>query len=112
MKKHFISTHDNKVETITCNICSKTFKIQRSLTNHITMVHRSRKDYKCGSCNKSFSLAGILKKHIYAVHEGHKDYKCQSCSKSFSYAWYLNKHIKTHFVRFGKLVYFTKLVNR
>ena len=58
----------SKVVTSTCNICSKSFKSNRNLSQHIQSVHKGLK-YPCNLCEYKATKKGYLKTHIESVHE-------------------------------------------
>merc|ERR1712242_277433 len=94
-----------------CQICEKSFTLKRSLTRHIstmhkesntTRVHEGKKDFRCQICEKSFTLKASLNRHIRTVHEGIKDFDCHFCEKAYTDRRSLKRHVAT--VHEGKSV--------
>ena len=55
-------------ENFKCDLCGKTFTVQRSLNRHHDAVHLKLKPYKCESCGKQFSELKNQKRHSLNVH--------------------------------------------
>ncbi|XP_068425207.1 zinc finger protein 1035 [Clinocottus analis] len=62
-----------KMETLECKVCSRSFSTQSKLSRHVTMFHTT-KLFKCLHCGSSFSHEKTLKKH-------RKVKKCRTRSK-------------------------------
>ena len=85
-----MNTHTNLV-TYTCDICSKSYKSKRYLTQHIQSVHEKVK-YPCNLCEYKATQQASLKRHIESVHEKVK-YSCNQCGKEFTGRSNLKRHI-------------------
>ena len=51
-----------------CELCGKTFTVQRSLNRHHDAVHLKLKPYKCESCGQQFSELKNQKRHSFNIH--------------------------------------------
>ena len=54
--------------TYTCDICSKSYKSNKSLTQHIQSVHRRLK-FPCIQCDKQFTQKSFVKRHVKSSQE-------------------------------------------
>ncbi|XP_060848007.1 transcriptional regulator ovo isoform X2 [Rhopalosiphum padi] len=78
-----------------CNLCSKTFNLQRLLNRHMK-CHSDVKRYLCTFCGKGFNDTFDLKRHT-RTHTGVRPYKCNLCEKSFTQRCSLESHcLKVH----------------
>merc|ERR1712223_1027589 len=59
---------------------------------------------KCSICNTVFSVQRSLREHIEVVHEGKKPFDCTLCEKKFSKKNNLNQHFERHHVESKKKV--------
>ena len=87
--------NDYKRSTTVCQECNKTFRQNRYLQTHISIVHRKLTPYPCEQCYRSFGQKIHLKTHINTVHRKLKLHQCQECKKSFGRKDHLQKHVKT-----------------
>ncbi|XP_055850569.1 uncharacterized protein LOC129915129 [Episyrphus balteatus] len=112
LKKHMRS-HNSK--PYMCTTCSKTFKLQAQLKNHIDSIHRNIKPFKCEECPRTFSFPSKLKEHLRS-HKGsikvtptptptstpassHRDIKifeCDECPRTFYFPSKLKEHLRSH----------------
>lgn len=96
------SIEDHKQENKTsedsrfnCQICGKTFSLQRLLNRH-RKCHSNMKRYLCTFCGKGFNDTFDLKRHT-RTHTGVRPYKCSQCEKSFTQRCSLESHkLKVH----------------
>lgn len=75
----------HKSESVTCDICSSTFKSINRLKLHKKRTH-VEKLFVCPyeECNKKFKIGYHLKNHI-AIHTGSlKTYSCENCGASYN----------------------------
>lgn len=96
MKEHLL-THN--LETYSCNICTTTFELERSLKFHIKSNH-GKGSCVCPDCKKSFKKETGLAAHIKV----HQPRICVGCDKKFSNRTCFKNHIctnpKTYYSRF------------
>lgn len=76
----------------TCDICNRSYHLQRELTFHREMYHDKRNLVYCDKCGLSFLNRGSYLKHYKYKHSTERPFKCDLCS--FSCA--LNSDLKTH----------------
>ena len=100
-RKEHIRRHEKimncqKKKTIECHQCHKTFSDQKTLKQHIALVHVATSTYKCGKCDFNFVRKGDLLRHEENVHAKKPvQIKCDNCDKSFRRRDNLLKHV-TH----------------
>ncbi|CAG9860158.1 unnamed protein product [Phyllotreta striolata] len=85
---------EKQVDSITCDICSKSYPSKQSLISHMR-VHNKEKNFKCGICSKTFLYKGLLNGHL-KIHKGDKPFACTFCPKRFIKRYDLTRHIYTH----------------
>lgn len=73
-----------------CQICNKSFNLQRLLNRHMK-CHSDVKRYLCTFCGKGFNDTFDLKRHT-RTHTGVRPYKCNLCEKSFTQRCSLESH--------------------
>ena len=66
LKKHYNQNHNKNEKFLNCNICTKSFQKQNTLTSHVKSVHGGKK-YICKYCSKAFSQLGRLKHHLLEI---------------------------------------------
>ena len=96
LKSHIDKFHLDK-DDYHCKICSKTFKVIKSLRRHIIEVHfgiRNIKYIKCDHCPKSFVTSAVLRGHVNSMHLKLK-HSCSMCNVTFAYDQGLQRHMKT-----------------
>jgi len=64
---------------ILCPFCQREFKAQKSLKQHISLIH-PEPTHDCTKCDASFFKKSSLKKHVNSTH---LKFPCRSCSMSF-----------------------------
>lgn len=84
----------NKDDSLSCNICEKTFSTPASLSMH-KKIHSGEKPHTCGTCGKSFTQIGTLRAHE-RVHTGEKPYECNICGKTFAQCGSFRMHERRH----------------
>ncbi|XP_052813177.1 DNA-binding protein Ikaros-like isoform X2 [Mya arenaria] len=84
----------NKDDSLSCNLCSKTFSTPASLSMH-KKIHSGEKPHMCGTCGKSFTQIGTLRAHE-RVHTGEKPYECTICGKTFAQCGSFRMHERRH----------------
>ena len=85
------------VETqLTCEICGKEFKYEKTFLTHRRSHDKEEKTYYCETCGKVFTNKGSFRIH----RENHENqangitFDCDKCDKSFFLKWKLKYHIK------------------
>jgi KRAB domain-containing zinc finger protein len=82
-----------------CEHCSRTFKGENGLINHVCKVHEiepeKNPDYICPKCSKMFATSFMFKRHV----NGHNSEKilpfvCATCEKRFKNEHSLENHVK------------------
>ena len=83
------------LDTLICDICSKTFSNKYLLKYHIPTHDTGSEDTNCNICSKTFSNKYILKTHMHTHDPDYinKRHICSECSRSFSTKAVLKKHI-------------------
>ena len=84
----------NKDDSLSCNICAKSFSTPASLSMH-KKIHSGEKPHQCGTCGKSFTQIGTLRAHE-RVHTGEKPYECNICGKTFAQCGSFRMHERRH----------------
>ncbi|KAH3860072.1 hypothetical protein DPMN_022965 [Dreissena polymorpha] len=84
----------NKDDSLSCNLCSKTFSTPASLSMH-KKIHSGEKPHTCITCGKSFTQIGTLRAHE-RVHTGEKPYECNICGKTFAQCGSFRMHERRH----------------
>ena len=88
-------------EEFICNICSKRFQSNRSLSSH-KWTHKPKTKLMCEECAKTFSNKFDLEMHMQSVHNHAPDknsnlvFKCTHCIEQFSNHMDLFAHVKEH----------------
>ena len=67
MRKHEATVHADASDAVSCRICSKAFRSERALANHM-FVHAPRKNV-CAACGDAFTFPSKLRKHA-RLHPG------------------------------------------
>ena len=60
-------------QSLSCDICSKTFKTKGCLETHRKHVHDKIRNFECGICNKLFLARQSEQRHRKLVHDRIKD---------------------------------------
>ena len=93
-KNHFL-VHDDR-RPFGCNICGRKFKRGCHLRDHKQIHERSdMMKFICDICDKSFVSLDTLKRHR-KIHSPEKPFKCEVCSKGFHRNCHLKSHLNTH----------------
>ena len=61
LRRHNLKYHK---ENLSCEICKKSFSIDKDLSDHMECKHNSSKIFQCDSCNYTFDTSRDLQKHI------------------------------------------------
>ncbi|KAI4810388.1 hypothetical protein KUCAC02_019220 [Chaenocephalus aceratus] len=108
-------TPDSFSQLHTCPYCSRGYKRNASLKEHIKYRHETSEDnYSCSHCSYTFTYRSQLERHMIH-HRGPKDqrhvsqstggtggtggtrkFKCTECSKAFKYKHHLKEHLRIH----------------
>jgi len=66
-----------ETKTFTCEVCSKSFTRNSSMTRHLRSVHSQPSSFSC-VCGKSFGDKAQLKNHITGMHSYQTPWKSKS----------------------------------
>ncbi|XP_005460630.2 zinc finger protein 570-like [Oreochromis niloticus] len=88
------SNSDTGKESLTCNLCGKSFKNKYNMTRH-QRIHTGEKPYSCETCGKKFGMSSILKGHLI-THTGEKPYSCKICGKTYTRSSGVTVHMRMH----------------
>ena len=78
-----------------CDFCSKKYKVQSILKDHVKRDHFDERKHQCDMCSKAFYKLNDLNYHR-RLHLSIKPYQCPECSKSFSHLSHLHRHKRVH----------------
>uniref|UniRef100_A0AAG5DJ04 C2H2-type domain-containing protein n=1 Tax=Anopheles atroparvus TaxID=41427 RepID=A0AAG5DJ04_ANOAO len=93
--------HNEEQRAFVCEYCSKRFKQNTHLRNHL-LTHTGVREYKCEFCAKPFAMAGDLRVHR-RIHTKEKPFRCDLCPAAFIMGKLLNKHrLTVHHGKKGK----------
>ena len=81
---------------VTCSICQKTFKEDRSLKWHLESVHGTEKKiFQCKICSMTFHSKLGISRHQKTIHEESRPrIKCEFCPQTFLEKKGLKCHIE------------------
>ncbi|XP_072219143.1 zinc finger E-box-binding homeobox 1 isoform X2 [Leuresthes tenuis] len=108
-------TPDSFSQLHTCPYCSRGYKRNASLKEHIKYRHETSEDnYSCSHCSYTFTYRSQLERHMNH-HRGSREqhhvsqstggsggtggtrkFKCNECSKAFKYKHHLKEHLRIH----------------
>jgi len=91
-KKHIRSQGGQ--QPFECEVCSKHFLWQSSLTVHMR-IHTRERPFCCMLCNSKFSRPFDLKQHL-RTHTGEQPFCCEICKSSFARRSSLKQHLLIH----------------
>lgn len=74
-----------------CSECPRQFSTQKSLTQHITVVHMAARSLPCVVCAKQFGTSSLLDRHV-RTHTKEKPEHCNVCHREFRTREELVKH--------------------
>ena len=80
-------------ERRSCHICYKIFSSEKTMKNHIQIVHENKGDYLCDECGRIFGSQIALEYHLSNHHENGQ-WMCKLCLKSFNLKHSHNVHVK------------------
>ena len=97
LQRHIKRMHTDKgTETVSCELCLKTFKTNKSKKLHVLSVHEGLKPHKCNLCDKSYSDATPLRIHKEVAHTESGYFPCESCDKDFTHDYHLKQHVRVN----------------
>lgn len=73
-----------------CPVCSKRFRVRRSLVRHIKNVHKNKEANQCHVCRKEVE---DVKEHYKTLHS-YLQYPCLICHRRFRSKLILNRHVE------------------
>ncbi|XP_015242660.1 PREDICTED: zinc finger E-box-binding homeobox 1-like isoform X2 [Cyprinodon variegatus] len=105
-------TPDSFSQLHICPYCSRGYKRNASLKEHIKYRHETSEDnYSCSQCSYTFTYRSQLERHM-SHHRGNREqrhvsqssagsggtrkFKCTECSKAFKYKHHLKEHLRIH----------------
>ncbi|KAM6948662.1 zinc finger E-box-binding homeobox 1 [Aplochiton taeniatus] len=101
-------TPDTFSKLHTCPYCSRGYKRNASLKEHIKYRHEKSEDnFSCSQCSYTFAFRTQLERHM-TQHKstreqrhvtpsgGNRKFKCTECSKAFKYKHHLKEHLRIH----------------
>uniref|UniRef100_A0A4W5KHR7 Zinc finger protein 526 n=1 Tax=Hucho hucho TaxID=62062 RepID=A0A4W5KHR7_9TELE len=91
--KHRHTTHVSE-RHFKCSVCTKTFKKQMHLRNHLR-THTGERPFQCSDCGKTFSSLANLSRHNL-THSGVRPYRCDICHRTFTQSSNLRQHRLLH----------------
>uniref|UniRef100_A0A3B4WS32 Zinc finger E-box binding homeobox 1 n=1 Tax=Seriola lalandi dorsalis TaxID=1841481 RepID=A0A3B4WS32_SERLL len=99
-------TPDSFSQLHTCPYCSRGYKRNASLKEHIKYRHETSEDnYSCSHCSYTFTYRSQLERHMshhrgtreqVTSERGTRKFKCTECSKAFKYKHHLKEHLRIH----------------
>ena len=83
-----------KIEQHLSNYKNSSQKPRQNLKQNLEQNIYEEKTFRCDICSKSFKKNSSLKQHILSVHGG-KTFKCEICPPNFTHKRYLKIHNKS-----------------
>lgn len=83
------------LESKTCTQCSRKFRSDVDLQNHMKMHVSPNERYKCDICDRRFTVLSNYNAHK-RFHEREKPFRCTVCGKNFRLQKSLNAHMLLH----------------
>ncbi|KAG7279635.1 hypothetical protein CRUP_019372, partial [Coryphaenoides rupestris] len=93
----------------TCPYCSRGYKRNASLKEHIKYRHETSEDnFSCSQCSYTFTYRSQLERHmshhrgtreprqVATMTGGNRKFKCNECAKAFKYNTNLKEHLRIH----------------
>ncbi|XP_048878124.1 LOW QUALITY PROTEIN: zinc finger and BTB domain-containing protein 40 [Brienomyrus brachyistius] len=100
LQQHLAEAHEDqprrkrrKQESVSCDLCGKTFAHPSGMLYHKRTDHFDEKPYACKECGAKFAANSSLKNH-QRLHTGERPFRCRHCDMSFSQAAALSYHTK------------------
>ncbi|XP_058827680.1 zinc finger protein 93-like [Topomyia yanbarensis] len=84
----------HKDQAYICDICSRKFTENSSLTRH-RLIHAGERSHICDICGKEFITSVKLTRHM-RMHTGERPYKREICGKGYVESSSLKRHQRVH----------------
>jgi len=78
-----------------CEYCSRTFRYQLHLKDHISTDHLGTVEHRCDQCGKVLSSEPALRLHQRQQHQDDYRHPCDGCGRQFSRMCNLLDHLTT-----------------
>ena len=91
LKIHLMTHADERPSQ--CGQCSKSFRSNSKLAEHVNTVHNKQQRHVCTECSSAFCSAALLSKHKAARHSS-RPRPCSQCDKTFSSQQGLRAHTR------------------
>ncbi|XP_076004882.1 zinc finger E-box-binding homeobox 1 isoform X2 [Genypterus blacodes] len=106
-------TPDSLSQLHICTYCSRGYKRNASLKEHIKYRHETTEEnFSCSHCSYTFTYRSQLERHMShhrgnreqrhvstttgTVTAGNRRFKCNECAKAFKYKHHLKEHLRIH----------------
>lgn len=86
--------HPDEVKPFKCNKCSKLWRTQGELKNHL-LSHSTDRPFICEICGQAYKHKSALDVHV-SMHNGISPYMCVHCNKCFTQRGGLQRHMPIH----------------
>ncbi|XP_031780315.1 PR domain zinc finger protein 10 isoform X1 [Nasonia vitripennis] len=83
-------------ESLTCNVCLKTFLNNSSLSRHLKTHQKERQTLECPVCSEAFGRVLTLKDFAETHLNQYETFTCPHCPKSFTSYALTRKHARAH----------------
>ena len=94
LRKHFRTCGEEPALKCTFDGCTKAFREQNKLQQHINVDHLNIRPYECEICGASFGTVPCFKKHKL-IHSDERTCICPFCGKGFKQSATLYRHKKS-----------------
>ncbi|XP_066254731.1 zinc finger protein OZF-like isoform X41 [Euwallacea similis] len=90
---------DVKPVSVQCPHCTRICKNRRVLKRHL-VSHEEARPYSCPICSRAFKRNHEVNNHMKSVHEKNKQFHCNQCPKVFKTKHGFMDHMNRHLKRF------------